>query len=96
VRPTTGWASLTPTERTVAELAASGLTNPQIARSLFVSRHTVHTHVAHVLAKLQLSSRVELAAEVAIRRAKGVREDPKQLQPADEGHRRSALDGHPT
>jgi DNA-binding CsgD family transcriptional regulator len=67
-RPRSGWASLTTTEAKVAELVAEGLSNPQIAERLFVSRHTVHTHVSHVLAKLGLGSRVELAAAAARRR----------------------------
>lgn len=94
-RPAVGWASLTTTERAVADLAARGLTNPQIAQRLFVSRHTVHTHVSHVLAKLQLTSRVELAAQAALRRTEELRQDPEQVQPADKGHRRSTLDAHP-
>jgi DNA-binding CsgD family transcriptional regulator len=68
-RPATGWASLTVTERRVARLAAEGRTNAEIADELFVSRHTVHTHVAHVLAKLGIASRVELAALHARRSA---------------------------
>jgi DNA-binding CsgD family transcriptional regulator/tetratricopeptide (TPR) repeat protein len=67
-RPRSGWASLTPTEAKVAELVAEGLSNPEIADRLFVSRHTVHTHVSHILAKLGLGSRVELAAAAARRR----------------------------
>ncbi len=67
-RPRHGWASLTGTERTVAALVAEGLSNPQIAERLFLSRHTVHTHVSHILAKLDLTSRVELATE-ALRRS---------------------------
>jgi len=51
----------------VARLAAQGLTNPQIGERLFVSRRTVQTHVAHVFAKLGISSRTLLAAEVARR-----------------------------
>jgi DNA-binding CsgD family transcriptional regulator len=61
-RPATGWAALTQTERRVAELAVQGLTNPEIGRRLYVSRRTVDTHMSHVLGKLGLSSRVELAA----------------------------------
>jgi DNA-binding CsgD family transcriptional regulator len=66
-RPRTGWASLTPTERTVSDLVAEGLTNPQIGERLFVSRRTVQTHLAHVFRKLQMSSRTELAAAVTRR-----------------------------
>lgn len=62
-RPRHGWASLTGTERTVAALVAEGLSNRQIADRLFLSPHTVHTHVSHILAKLGLASRVELATE---------------------------------
>ncbi|MFL5880797.1 MAG: helix-turn-helix transcriptional regulator, partial [Actinomycetota bacterium] len=43
-RPRTGWHSLTPTERTVAQLVAEGLSNPQIGDRLYVSRRTVQTH----------------------------------------------------
>jgi DNA-binding CsgD family transcriptional regulator len=60
-RPVTGWASLTPAERRVGELAASGLTNREIADRLRVSAHTVNTHLDHVFAKLSIRSRVELA-----------------------------------
>ncbi len=56
-RPSVGWASLTVTERRVADLVADGLTNPQIGTRLFVSRRTVQTHVSHIFAKLDLSSR---------------------------------------
>lgn len=56
-----GWGSLTPSERRVAELAAAGLSNPQIADRLVISRHTVATHITHILAKLELRSRYELA-----------------------------------
>jgi DNA-binding CsgD family transcriptional regulator len=66
-RAKTGWASLTDTERAVADLAGQGLSNRQIAARLFVSRHTVHTHMGHILDKLGLKSRVELAAALARR-----------------------------
>ena len=61
-REESGWGSLTPTECRVAELAAEGLSNPQIAERLVVSRHTVVTHMSHILGKLGLRSRYELAA----------------------------------
>ena len=64
-RPRTGWPSLTPTERSVADLVAEGLTNPQIGDRLYISRRTVQAHLAHVFAKLDLTSRAQLAAKVA-------------------------------
>ena len=70
-RPQFGWQSLTPTERTVAALVADGLSNPQIGERLFISRRTVQTHLAHVFAKLGISSRTQLAAQVARRREAG-------------------------
>ena len=64
-RPATGWAALTSSEREVARLASEGLTNPQIAERLFISKYTVMTHLSHVFQKLGLASRVELAAAAA-------------------------------
>jgi DNA-binding CsgD family transcriptional regulator len=61
-RPATGWDSLTPAELQVVALVAEGLTNPQIAQRLFVSRATVKTHLSHVFTRLGLASRAELAA----------------------------------
>jgi DNA-binding CsgD family transcriptional regulator len=66
-RPKAGWAALTDTERAVATLLAEGLSNPDIAGRMFISRRTVQFHVSNILAKLGLSSRVELAALVARR-----------------------------
>jgi len=64
-RPTTGWESLTPTERDVVRLAAEGLSNKDIAARLFVSPRTVQTHLTHVYTKLGLTSRVQLVQEAA-------------------------------
>ena len=64
-RPTSGWASLTPTERDVVRLVSEGLANNDIATRLFVSPRTVQTHLTHVYAKLGLNSRVQLAQEAA-------------------------------
>jgi pimeloyl-ACP methyl ester carboxylesterase/DNA-binding CsgD family transcriptional regulator len=61
-RAATGWGSLTEAERSVAVLVAEGLSNPAIASRLFVSRHTVESHLKHAYTKLGVSSRVELAA----------------------------------
>lgn len=60
-RPPTGWDSLTPAERQVVFLVADGLSNPDIAQRLLVSRATVKTHLAHVFAKLGVTSRAQLA-----------------------------------
>jgi DNA-binding CsgD family transcriptional regulator len=64
-RPTTGWASLTPTEREVAALVAEGLTNPQIGARLFMSLGTVKTHLGHIFTKLAITNRTELATLAA-------------------------------
>lgn len=64
-RAATGWASLTPTERTVVALVAEGLANKAIATRLFISLRTVESHLTHVYTKLDLSSRVQLVQEAA-------------------------------
>ncbi|WP_144126435.1 ATP-binding protein [Catellatospora sichuanensis] len=60
-RPKHGWEALTQTEHRVALLVASGMSNPDIAAQLFLSRRTVQSHVSSILAKLGVHSRVELA-----------------------------------
>jgi DNA-binding CsgD family transcriptional regulator len=55
-----GVESLTASERRVAELAAGGLSNREIAQTLFVTRKTVETHLGHAYLKLDVSSRLEL------------------------------------
>jgi DNA-binding NarL/FixJ family response regulator len=57
---THGWQSLTPTQRRIAELVAQGMSNPDIAAHLFISRNTVQTHVSSILTKLDMRSRIEL------------------------------------
>lgn len=63
----TGPDALTPTERRVAELAASGLTNRQTAEALFVTVKTVETHMARVFQKLGISKRPALADIIGAR-----------------------------
>lgn len=66
-----GWDSLTPTELKIVRLVAQGMSNPQIAAHLFLSRRTVQTHVSHVLAKLDLHSRTDIAREASRRELTG-------------------------
>jgi len=53
--------TLTKREAEIAALVAEGLSNPDIAAQLFVSRRTVSAHITHILTKLDFSNRVELA-----------------------------------
>jgi DNA-binding CsgD family transcriptional regulator len=61
----TGLDALTAQERRAAEMAAVGLSNPQIAQALFVTRRTVETHLRHAFQKLDIRSREELARTFA-------------------------------
>ncbi|HEX8024827.1 MAG TPA: LuxR C-terminal-related transcriptional regulator, partial [Candidatus Limnocylindrales bacterium] len=62
---------LTETERRVAELAASGLTNREVAAALFMSPKTVDANLGRAYAKLGIRSRAELGAVIARRDAGG-------------------------
>ena len=64
-RPGPGWASLTLTEAAAARLAATGITNPQIAAQLFIARSTVKMHLSNVYLKLGVANRTELARSIA-------------------------------
>jgi predicted ATPase/DNA-binding CsgD family transcriptional regulator len=64
-RPATGVSSLTPTERAAARLAATGISNPQIASQLFMARGTVKMHLSNVYLKLGVANRTELARSIA-------------------------------
>jgi len=66
-RAVSGWDSLTDTEVKVAGLVAEGLSNPEIAAKLMLSRRTVSTHVSHILKKLGVTSRTDIARESALR-----------------------------
>jgi DNA-binding CsgD family transcriptional regulator len=66
-RALSGWQSLSKTEQSVAELVAEGLTNREIAMRLFISPHTVNTHLRHAFGKLEVSTRAGLASAVGRR-----------------------------
>ncbi|GAB3157994.1 LuxR family transcriptional regulator [Amycolatopsis stemonae] len=68
---THGWDSLTPTEGKIAGLVVAGLSNPQIAARLYLSPRTVGTHVSHILTKLGVHSRIDIAREAANNSASG-------------------------
>lgn len=55
-----GWGDLTESERKLIPLVVEGFTNRAIADRLYVSVHTVNTHMKHIFAKLGINSRVEL------------------------------------
>jgi DNA-binding CsgD family transcriptional regulator len=57
---------LTPTERRVAELAAQGLANKEIAQTLVISVSTVEFHLSNTYAKLGVRSRTQLAPRLAV------------------------------
>jgi DNA-binding CsgD family transcriptional regulator len=72
IRRGTG-AALTPTEQRVAELAAQGRTNREVAEALFISAKTVEANLSRVYRKLGIRSRAELGAKMATRPASGER-----------------------
>jgi DNA-binding CsgD family transcriptional regulator/tetratricopeptide (TPR) repeat protein len=69
-----GFASLTGAEAQVARHVSDGSTNREIADRLFLSPHTVNSHLRHIFAKLAINSRTELARIVA-------EQDPGQAAP---------------
>lgn len=89
-RPLTGvgWDQLTPTQEVVARLAATGLSNAEIAAVLVVSPRTVEDHVAAVLARLGVASRIGLitggaaATSVRLSPAAGTLLTPRQREVA--------------
>lgn len=62
-KATVGWEALTSAELEVARRVAQGQSNPEIATQLVLSRRTVETHVGHILRKLNVRNRFEIATE---------------------------------
>ena len=62
---TDGASTLSDREQEVAELVALGKTNKEIGSSLFISDRTVGVHIQHIMSKLDLGKRAEIAAYVA-------------------------------
>ena len=60
-----GRDALTPSERRVAEMAARGMSNPQIAQALFVTRKTIEMHLGRAYRKLEVTGREQLASALA-------------------------------
>jgi DNA-binding NarL/FixJ family response regulator len=56
-----------PTEIKIASYVEEGMSNPEIAARLLLSRRTVATHVSHILKKLDVHSRTDIARESALR-----------------------------
>jgi DNA-binding CsgD family transcriptional regulator/tetratricopeptide (TPR) repeat protein len=76
VKPTTSPSPLTPQQQQIAALAASGLTNKQIAERLFLSHRTVSDHLYRIFPRLGVTSRAALR-------------DALEVLPAEEPHRAS-------
>ena len=55
------WPELTPSEFAVVQLVTQGASDREVAQRLYISAHTVNSHLRHVFAKLGIRSRVELA-----------------------------------
>lgn len=68
---TAEFGELTGREHEIAALVAAGMSNPEIAQTLFVARKTVERHVSNILVKLGARNRAELAALLA-RKGEGV------------------------
>jgi pimeloyl-ACP methyl ester carboxylesterase/DNA-binding CsgD family transcriptional regulator len=65
---TTGWAGLTATEREVARLVATGMSNKQIALARHISRYTVDAHLRRIFHKMEVVNRTELTSRMVSER----------------------------
>ena len=80
-RGATGTTVLSAREHEVAELVAAGLTNPQIAETLFLSPRTVESHLGHIFDKLGVRNRSAVAAELRRRTIVGAWSEPDGSRP---------------
>ena len=67
------WPELTASELAVVRLVIQGATDRAVAQRLYISAHTVNSHLRHVFAKLGIRSRVELARRAGQRQAAELR-----------------------
>ncbi len=67
------WPELTTSELAVVRLVTRGATDREVAQRLYISAHTVNSHLRHVFAKLGIRSRVELARRAGERQAAQLR-----------------------
>ena len=77
---------LTPREAEVLGLVADGLTNRQIGERLFITPKTAGLHVSHILAKLNVDSRVKAAAvahHTHLEEARDAHDRPAPVRPAE-------------
>ncbi|WP_344292508.1 helix-turn-helix transcriptional regulator, partial [Streptomyces synnematoformans] len=83
-RPRSGWESLTGAELRVVRAIVDGRTNREAAGMLFLSPHTVDSHLRRVFAKLDINSRVELTKQFLAHEAvaPGGATAPRQLAAA--------------
>jgi ATP/maltotriose-dependent transcriptional regulator MalT len=81
------WHPLSTREFEVARLVAQGMTNAEIAGELFVSPKTVSAHIEHMLDKLGVARRAEIAAWTSTVNAPARSDDPRAVAPGAHGRR---------
>jgi len=81
------WHPLSAREFEVARLVAQGMTNAEIAGELFLSPKTVSAHIEHMLDKLGVARRAEIAAWTSTVNAPARSDDPRAVAPGAHGRR---------